>query len=703
MNFIEKNNKFDLIFYTVIFIALIAVAHPSLFFPPISDMASLFYFFHHLDELPGTVKWLHVMNFDPFEKMRFYPLAFTFYYLFFKIFGSNFFFFNLMNFFAYFMLIIIFYRYCLAISGDRAVSAAFSALFAFCFLHYDVLLWSCHIYVLIGFTAFLTGFICYFRYIVYEKKRYLYYTFILFMTGILCYEAFFLWPLAIFILIFIDDSGNKKSLRIKHLKVSGIFVSIIYLLTFLIFIFTRHLGTYSEPAREFRSFFSFFSIFSSICLVFFNLLYNTLIVNLLPFLGFHFRIRENIYMDGPGITFVNSSPEVVYWVGGLAIIGLLFLGYRVYKKEKLRTAGSQFFFLLFLLVSEKFIVYFGRINTNDLAYGLTEFRYQLIPDAFTLLILILLFSWGSRFIKIKKKYILIPAFLLLLIHIHYDMKLINIYKHNLNSLQTMMSGIKRYIKEGKINNENKIYLDKNINDYFPHLCWNIEMGARFIDIGTYEWMFSEKEIKYFTFSPEEVKWIINKENFSVVPNTPGNAAIEGTVIKEGKTDAYTNLGFYFESIENYSKMEETFDKALKMVPESSEYHHGIAKVYLQQGLTDKAFEHLKIAVELDPYYPPASIDLGHLYNETGQFDKSEALFERFISLNRRDVYEGLFDIYMNHMKLDEAEGILGKYSDNKNSYLDLARLYQDQERYDKAEEILKKVRLLFPDMKTNRK
>ena len=138
---------------------------PYLSTPPRSDYWQMFYFFHHLDELPGSVKWPHVLNYNVFSQIRYQPLSHLYYYFLHRLVDSDFIFFNISNFLMYFFSAFLLYKFASNFSRDRVLAAIFIGLFAFLFTHFDILLWSYHIYIIAGLSMFIAGFIFYIRFL----------------------------------------------------------------------------------------------------------------------------------------------------------------------------------------------------------------------------------------------------------------------------------------------------------------------------------------------------------------------------------------------------------------------------------------------------------------------------------------------------------------------------------------------------------
>jgi DNA-directed RNA polymerase subunit alpha len=96
---------------------------------------------------------------------------------------------------------------------------------------------------------------------------------------------------------------------------------------------------------------------------------------------------------------------------------------------------------------------------------------------------------------------------------------------------------------------------------------------------------------------------------------------------------------------------------------SAEYHFQVASIHLGEGERLTAIKHLERAVELDPSHTGALFQLGHANDLAGNDDEAIAYYERCI--NHPPVHAG--------------------------SLMNLGVLYEDNEKYDKAEDCYRKV------------
>ena len=553
------------IYFCLLLLVLLLSCFSSFLFPPISDYwGTMFYPFHHLEESSGSTKWFHVLNIDPFEQMRYQPLSRLLYYILFFFFGSNFIFFNIVNFLLYFISILLLYKFSLYFVKNKILAAVFVGFFAFLFSHFDIILWSCHLYIIVGLVMFLLGFMCYIRFLRISKPYLPFLVILCFLAGMWCYESFFLWPLAILILSRIKSLRNGVGIvRKKLVRANWLILGGVYSVYYLFYLFTRSLGTYEATTYKISDFLKLPNFISSGLSVLFNVLYNAIAVNIYPLLAFPLRIAENIYMSGPVINYIKVNPQLIFIEGILVAITLFWFFFSLYRKkyfEEIKIIGL----FLFLMLSELYIIFFCRMVSNAPVYCLTEFRYQYIPNAFfilTILYIINRFFKPKKFKQIMIYLVLTPLFIL---NIYCGQKIIGVYNGQLVNFKKMFSSIRSGISKGLINEDNKIYIDKDMPDYFSGLCWNIYMGERFIKKGNYQWMFSKKEVKYFSENIDEAIWIIDKEEFGVVEKTAENIRKKGKKVTLGKAEQYKELGCFYIEENNHEKAEQMFKKAEKM-------------------------------------------------------------------------------------------------------------------------------------------
>lgn len=699
-----KDLPWDKIYWLVLFVVLLVVSLPTFSYPPLSDDWHLFYSFHDMHNLPGTIKWLHVLNYDPCEQMRFQPVSRLFYYGFYLLFGANFVPFKIFNFLFYFLHLIILYKFAKYFLNNRKVLLAFIWVYAFLFTHFDIAIWSHHVYLIAGFTSLLFGFIQYMEFLKNPKKIKILWIVLLFLLGMLCYESFFFWPFALLLLNRIKKVRIYDFKKYFSFKVNTIIFSSIYAVYFLLYWFTRTLGTHSAPAHSIKTFLKINNFFLTGLLVLFNGFYNNIFVNLWPFSSMPFKITENIYMWGNIIDYIDHEREWIMFLGGgmVSIFLLIFVGYLVRNKkiEQLKIL-SLFFILLF---TQSYIVFFGRLATNAGVYCLTEFRYQYINNAFMMLIIAFIVD---NWLLSKRKTKIIYSFLIIIFifNIIGVNKIISIYGVHLKDLKNMCLSIREKIRAKEINDNKKIYLSYNIPDYLPHLCWNIELGEYYME-KTYRWMFPRKEVSYFTDRKDQAYWTVDKENFNVVRNNQGNQEGKAKVIDEmiaedyfalSKAQKYYELANDSTKKDEYKRAEKMFKRSLEINPSAHDVYLAFGRWYKIRGNYIEAEKMLKKAFEVNPDADTAYMtlyELASLYCQRKNYGSAIKILEKAINKDpyASEAYLLLGDVYSINKEYSSLEKTYKKAIKNVSHqfyfYLMLANLYNDTQRYQEAEQVL---------------
>jgi hypothetical protein len=585
----EKNEPLNLkiiipVYFSLIFIFLLIEAWPTFFLPPLSDDWHMFYFIHHLPELPGNCKWLHILNYDPFEQMRFQPLSRIFYYGLHSFFGTNFAVFKLFNLIVYFSAALLIYRFSLYFVKNKITACLGIGLFIFLSNHFDIMLWAHHVYIIFGVLVFILGFTSYIRFMVTGADRFIFLAGLCFLAGLWCYEPFFFWPLAVLILSRIKRFQKAQISRLA--AAPWIMLGAIYLAYALFYLFTRSLGTYARPSYGLADFLKPWNFAASVFLAFFNFAYNGILVNLWPVLAFPLTVTENVYMGGPLLRYIDRGGEIIVYIfGGLAGAALIGAYLHFYKNKYFEEIKILSFFF-FLLFSVMYTLFFLRLVTNSFIYGMTEFRYQYAQNVFVVLAAVFLIDRFLRFTGKTRILLGALAGTALVLNIYCARQEIRVNNEQLLDLKKMLANINRGMQQGQINQEDKLFLDDDIPDYLPSLCWNIEMGSRFIQ-GTYQWMFSAQQVKYFSTNLQEASWVIDKDDFSVVPKDRRQAPARKRV-SQGKEGQYLNLANYYREHKKFKQAQETLLAGLKVNPENYKFYSTLRDYYLEQGLTEEA-------------------------------------------------------------------------------------------------------------------
>lgn len=452
---------------------------------------------------------------------------------------------------------------------------------------------------------FIAGFIFYIRFLKTGKLFLLCGVILFFLSGMLCYEPYVLWPLSVIILSSIKYLKTEEVDKKRIIRANWSILGVTYIFYFLFYLFTRSINTYSQPLIEINNLFKLGKYASSVVLVLYSILYNNIIVNIYPLLSFPLKVAENIELGGPIIKIMERKQEIVF-LGAIFLGILLFLCLLYLKRKKYFEELKVISFFLFLIFSSTYILFFCRLITNEFAFSLRQFRYLYISNALTSLVAIFVFDKFLRAAKKRKKIVYSALAVIFVLNIYCVHKITHIYGRQFVNLKMMLSNIKLGISSGSINENDKLYIDKDMPDYLPFLSWNIWMGEQFMN-GNYQWMFSKKDVRYFSDNIESASWIIDKDEFSVVRKSPENLSkkvIKLNLLKDkdyidvGKDRRYMDLAYFYRDKGNYGQAGVMFKKAIDLNPNNYEIYFELGYFYREQGRYKEAEEMLKKAIEI---------------------------------------------------------------------------------------------------------
>ena len=487
-------------YFSLLLAILVFIFAPSFTNPPRSDWWSAFYAFHLVDASPGPPDFWFIVNHDPWRDGTFRPLAHPVLYLEHRLFGSDLLLYHLINFGAYFLSIILLFLLGKRFGIRTGTLFLFLALAAVLFTHSDIVTWTFHVTMPLSFSAFLLGIILFLRYRGEGNKLLLVPAGFLFLCSLLCLELYLLWPLGL--LLFLRGSAPARR------RPAVLMIITVYWLYFLVFLITRTAphtsGSVSFPGAG--------DVFLSLCAVFFNLLYNGILINLLPFLALPLRVTQNIEMTGPAASWSPNLLRTVVIAAGTVSIVLVIL-FSFFRKSR-RKIPPGMGLLFFFSAAGFFVLALGRSTTENFDDIFLQFRYQYIANAFLALLGALAFDRLVRSGPVRKGIglLLILALIFNVITVRGTVTLIDT---ELFPLKSFLGRVREGIEQGEINPQRPLAMPDWIPSYLPSLCWNEDMGRFFR--GTYQWVFSREDIFCFTPFIRDAAWVVDGETLGYRP------------------------------------------------------------------------------------------------------------------------------------------------------------------------------------------
>lgn len=508
----KKTGKIDsrvktFICFFLLLLFLLWLFYPSFGNPPRSDWWSAFYSFHLAGASPGPPDFWFIINHDPWRDGTFRPLAHPLLYLEHLLFGPKLIGYHLVNFGVYFLVLLALYRFGRQLKISRKTLVAFLGLLAVLFTHFDIVTWTFHVFLLLGLLSFLLGLVLYFRWLEGGRSRLLILTAVLFLFSLFTLEVYLLWPLGVFLITL----GKIPPPRRRYaLALTGT----VYCLYLLVFMISRSVSHTSGSIEGF----GIEAVYLSLTAVFFNLFYNGILINIIPFLALPLRIAPNIEMTGPVSFWTPATLRTVSAVVGtvsLILIGAV-IGIRNIRKKIPAGLGLLFF----LYVSSFFILALGRTGTENFPDLFTQFRYQFLPNCFLVLMgALVLDQWVVAARKRNRFYLFVC--LIAVLNIAVVRSAVTDIGSQLSPLKKLIVNLRTGIEKGEISRDKPAALPDGITGYLPPLCWNRHM-ARFFR-GTYQWIFSRNDIFCFTPFIGDAAWIVDAETQDyrrIRPNDP---------------------------------------------------------------------------------------------------------------------------------------------------------------------------------------
>lgn len=490
----------------VAFFLLLSIYLPTFSNPPHVDYWEGFYRFHLAGDSLISADLISIINHDPWQDGTFRPFSYLLLYLEHLLFAGEFFWNHVINFLLYCLAVILLYRLAVRLGLGRLPSAVGLTVFSFLFPHSGILTLTFHQFVLAGFSAFLGGFLLYLRWLRTGKLSSLAGAGLLFLAGMFCYEAFDFWPAAIIILRFFhrERSGEPAAgKRRKGWRSDAAMLVLVYLAYLGAFRLTRAAAVTAGSLPEITAGGGGLSLGAA----FFNLAYTGIVLNLLPFLALPCRFADWVELGGP-VTRIPDSSLLAHLIwGGIAVLGLVAAGGWPLGRRMKRSARLAVFFLIYLYLSNFFIVFLARIPLGDLRHILVQFRYQYVPDALLVLMIVAALSALPRPGRLGRAVAGGILLWILAANIAVSRRTAADVNRHLAPLNRVLSRIREGIESGEINPGSRLYIQRHITDYLPKLCWHKGIGRKMK--GTYEWGFPPEEVECFTLSRREAAWILD--------------------------------------------------------------------------------------------------------------------------------------------------------------------------------------------------
>ena len=161
-------------------------------------------------------------------------------------------------------------------------------------------------------------------------------------------------------------------------------------------------------------------------------------------------------------------------------------------------------------------------------------------------------------------------------------------------------------------------------------------------------------------------------------------------------------GYNAVTLKEYDNAILYFQKAIQLNPQYSNAYINLGNVYYEKHIPDKAIQLYEKAIELNPQNAPAYENMGNAYADKGNLDKAIQLYEKAIDLNPQDsgAYFNLGVTYGEKGNLDKAielyEKVIELNPQRYDAYCNLGFSYGEKGNLDKAIQLYQKAIELDP-------
>jgi len=137
------------------------------------------------------------------------------------------------------------------------------------------------------------------------------------------------------------------------------------------------------------------------------------------------------------------------------------------------------------------------------------------------------------------------------------------------------------------------------------------------------------------------------------------AILEKEIVSDPENeDAYFELGMLYQEGSDHPRAVEMFENAIELDPQNAEFYLELADSYVKMKDFKHGIEKLKETIALDPQgkLEESYTLLGSVYNEQGKFEEAEEAYLKIVKL-RPDSFDLHFEagnFYKSHAKLDQA-------------------------------------------------
>jgi hypothetical protein len=306
--------------------------------------------------------------FEIFGDIRFQPLAHIVMYLRHLIFQDAVWLYHIFNIILHVITAFLVFLILKRLTREISFAFIFGLLFIALQSQFDTVVWTYHIYIILGAIFFLAATLLTLAYLEGKKPIYLFIAVLMVLLSVFLYEPAIFAPAAIFLVVLFSGGTNEAGGLKKRLVLAGALALAAYIIYFLVTLYGLSLIE-KEDKISLAGLLSWRGIVLAVKGVIVNLLQTTFVKNLGA--SAVIDITDIVYVEFPDRLFKGFTNLIKI---ALAIFVILMFRFTGAKRRVIPI-------FILLAVSYIFVISFGRMQSNTIYYLVTQPRYQYFINA----------------------------------------------------------------------------------------------------------------------------------------------------------------------------------------------------------------------------------------------------------------------------------------------------------------------------------
>ncbi len=244
----------------------------------------------------------------------------------------------------------------------------------------------------------------------------------------------------------------------------------------------------------------------------------------------------------------------------------------------------------------------------------------------------------------------------------------------------------------------------DIIPYKPDMCrWHYDRADSYLRVGRVDEALQEvhalmsRPERPMTYMPFRLGHALKKLNYSELAIDLLRLALSPDPSEQPsmyREDIYYHIAALYMKLKKYDEAIKEFENALSLNPKDPRVHNDLGVIYKERNDLPKAEYHYKYAIEIEPNFNLAIVNLAELYIQQKKYTEAIKLLENSLSLQPHNI-ELLYNlgfVYHNSGELEKAlsyyEHVLSYDDKEPNTLNNIAMICSEKNDWEKAKNML---------------